>query len=383
LQHDPMQFEIACEKCGEKLKVDRRYIGRKGRCPKCRTKFIIPDPDATPKEFATKASDLEDTLPARVVSPRVEDDDDFDEVAFAPVFPWHVMLVERLKLMPCWLISALVHAVIIFLIAGISWQVVRQQEKDITVNVQLKQKRGEEEVYIPREDDTKTLDDILEKLQMQRPGRGPEIGEEVTMEKSQTPLGVIGIGGLRDIGTGKKLVISGGNVNFFGVKGGKNITSVVYVVDASSSMDGRRIERAKAELKRSISELNLANRFTVFFFSDPDKVREFQPQRGLVIASGENKEACYRFIDSVEALGSTYPGPALERALRYKPDVLYLLTDGEFTEPVDGIIAVLNKDRHTKINTIGFCLNAQRDAQFINTLRRIARQNKGTFKLVR
>ena len=173
------------------------------------------------------------------------------------------------------------------------------------------------------------------------------------------------------------------NISFFGSEArgslGMGIKSVVFVVDRSGSMMGERIAEAKAELTRSISMLK--QRFTVIFYSD-DFV-EFKPEKSLVKASRENKQACYSFINSIEATGGTSPLKAMERALSYHPDLIYLLTDGEFgyypgEKPVAEEIAVLNKGKHTKINTIAF-----KSIEGENVLRKIAEQNRGEFNYVK
>ena len=35
-------IEFLCFRCNEKLKVDSKYIGRKGKCPKCGVKNTVP-----------------------------------------------------------------------------------------------------------------------------------------------------------------------------------------------------------------------------------------------------------------------------------------------------------------------------------------------------
>ena len=45
---------------------------------------------------------------------------------------------------------------------------------------------------------------------------------------------------------------------------------IAFVVDASTSMDGGRFDRAKEELLTAVSNLNPRQRFYVYFFSDKD-----------------------------------------------------------------------------------------------------------------
>ncbi len=158
----------------------------------------------------------------------------------------------------------------------------------------------------------------------------------------------------------------------FGLRG--EGTDFVYVFDRSDSMnstfsfasEGETIfsitplEAAKAELVRSLKDLNPGNRFHIVFYNhgtwlfDPGST----PARGLIQASPENKRRAVDFIASVDAHGQTRHVPPLEIALRMKPDVIFLLTDGEEKDDPSaadvGRLRRLNGGR-TKINVIQFC----------------------------
>jgi len=93
-----MTIRYKCGKCGSVLKIKDELAGTDGKCPKCKTKFIVPEPgtddesDADVAESATES--VAATTPAKspepAKAPSVKPsgkapspgDDDFDPVAF-------------------------------------------------------------------------------------------------------------------------------------------------------------------------------------------------------------------------------------------------------------------------------------------------------------
>jgi len=156
--------------------------------------------------------------------------------------------------------------------------------------------------------------------------------------------------------------------------------SFVYVVDMSGSMFGPRFERAKTELCKSLGNLKNQQKFYVFFFSDKTlPMLAPRPPRGLLPASKSNKDKATRWIRTREPGGLTNPLPALRQALEMKPEVIFLLTDGEVEDPAGlrAQITKLNKSR-TTIHTIAF--ESEEGEQ---TLRAIAEDHRGTYRFVR
>ncbi|MGC4004433.1 MAG: VWA domain-containing protein [Pirellulales bacterium] len=107
----------------------------------------------------------------------------------------------------------------------------------------------------------------------------------------------------------------------------------VYVFDRSASMSEPKnlpIRAAKAELIRSLQPLGRTQQFYVIFYNQEPKV--FQPgaESGkLIFANDKNKEAAESFIKSIQPEGGTRHYTALDTALKMRPDVIYLLTDGD------------------------------------------------------
>ncbi len=108
---------------------------------------------------------------------------------------------------------------------------------------------------------------------------------------------------------------------------------ITFVLDASGSMDGKKMEQAKAALHYCIDHLSEGDRFQIVqFATEADALFD-----RLTPANEESlAEACV-YIDQIEALGSTNIEEALRLSLndansnRQRPEYVVLLTDGEPT----------------------------------------------------
>jgi hypothetical protein len=118
-------------------------------------------------------------------------------------------------------------------------------------------------------------------------------------------------------------------------------STIIYVIDVSGSMDmdsqsyttfegrrssGTRMERAKAELMRSISALSRNFKFNCISFD----CGTYQWSNGLKEANDGNKASALAWARALRPLGATGTGPATALALgqdRHNKSVV-LLTDG-------------------------------------------------------
>ena len=182
---------------------------------------------------------------------------------------------------------------------------------------------------------------------------------------------------------------AGGGQSFMGIDIGRpgdggNARRIAFVCDSSGSM-GRQDKDVLLlrELSRFIEPLAVDQSFNVFFFSN----NSFE-----VAFPGELKPATQRFKDQAFAFlgeeivmsGTTNPIPALEAALRMKPELLFFLTDGEFNgvvgySEVEAAITRLNSDEATVVNTIQFITRSE-EAERV--LKRISDSNGGVYRYV-
>ncbi len=176
----------------------------------------------------------------------------------------------------------------------------------------------------------------------------------------------------------------------------------VYVFDRSQSMnsvltsqiDGVKsvtitpLEAAKNELNRSIGDLNDSCRFQVVFYNDVAVT--FGGKHVLSKATYPNKELVKSFIYGMPAESNTNHIVAFEEALACRPQIVFLLTDGEEKDdPSASEVRRLVREckrYNIKVNVIHFCFELRTTCSLIQlaqgtggehkfiTLRELARQ---------
>ncbi|MDX1946479.1 MAG: hypothetical protein SFU86_13850 [Pirellulaceae bacterium] len=180
-----------------------------------------------------------------------------------------------------------------------------------------------------------------------------------------------------------------GSAQFFGVKStGRRF---VFIVDSSNSMRGGKFDAAKEELLYAIRRLSKDQAFYILFF-DHDAARmtlppNKEPELLCVPATNENINRAEAWVKTVVNELRTDPFDCVEFALDIVPDVIYLLSDGKFTDKgqterflkANNIIEDAIDGRRPKcvVNTICFW---QRDGQ--ETMQAIAKAYGGTYRFV-
>ena len=176
----------------------------------------------------------------------------------------------------------------------------------------------------------------------------------------------------------------------------KQINSIIYVIDASASMLVK-FPLVIRELVKSLESLNERQKYHVIFFQE-DRAIEVLPV-GLNYANKSNIQQTIDWIGyggSSDSLinyknkniipqSASNPIPALAEALRYGPDLLFLLSDnitgsGSYKVNPEKLLDFLDKEnpfvenkRKTRIMTIQFF-----DNDPLRTLETIAREHGGT-----
>jgi hypothetical protein len=198
------------------------------------------------------------------------------------------------------------------------------------------------------------------------------------------PLGLIGRGGSagsagsgrggggNGTGFGNGSRPGGGEV--FGVGGLPGAKSIVYVVDRSGSMD-QVGDFLKNELAKAVNKLNSTQKFNVIWFSDGDP---YALSATLVQATEDNKQRLFRHLQDVKFSGSTDPRAAIFKGLELKPELVYILTDGNFEPDFVQAITARNTQK-IRINAIGFVFPG---GEGHSNLIKLTEQNRGRFKAV-
>jgi hypothetical protein len=166
--------------------------------------------------------------------------------------------------------------------------------------------------------------------------------------------------------------------------------SVVYVIDKSTSMGADyRLERVKQELIAGIQGLKEHQKFSVVFFdqgflpmgsSDTHPFRRSAAQSlRLMVATEAKKNEAESWIRGIQSGGGTDPVPATLHALAANPELVILLSDGEFHQEAVTQITDANQRKNRKqarIDCIGI-------GEIVQTLQQIAQDNKGHYQPAR
>jgi|GEM_PF-532490 len=171
-----------------------------------------------------------------------------------------------------------------------------------------------------------------------------------------------------------------GETTFFNIKdSGKKY---VYLVDYSGSMGiHNALGVAKAELSASLDALNSKQTFRVVFFSSTifDIDIKGRAEDGLYFATSLNRGLTKRAYSGIRPNEGTRRLDALKHALKYKPDILFFLTDvGEPRLEASHLAEIKNLNRkRTRIHCIEFGEGGKLGRY--NFLEKLAKENGGSY----
>ena len=293
-----------------------------------------------------------------------------------------------LALMP-WVISLLLHIAIVLLAIFVVWSVrfEADPEEFIVPDARLSQTPR---APLQMRQNKKMKKPATSQRSVRSVRNQAATSTEAPVESRTKVIGAVGAAGGRvsPFGTAVRAE-SGFQVSFYGTGG--NAKKIVYVIDASGSLIDS-LDFVINELKRSINQLTEQQHFAVFFFQG-DRVIEV-PSRGMKVAKADNKEKVIRWIDpsagNIIAGGKTEPLKAIERALKYRPHLLFLLSDnitGTGIYQIDQrqlLQAIQRSNRHgTKINTFQFLYPDPLVRHgFRSTMEMIAETTGGRYKFI-
>ena len=157
--------------------------------------------------------------------------------------------------------------------------------------------------------------------------------------------------------------------------------SFVFVIDRSASMGAEGlgvIQVAAKELAAQIHSLTLEQSFQVVAYNQ--SLTHFQG-RELLPASDENQHRLVRFVADLAAFGQTDHIRGLLAALKLKPEVIYLLTDGGEPQPDSGQLRVVREQAggRTTIHCLHFGRGAAGETAGLGFLSRLANENRGSY----
>lgn len=336
-------FEIVCSVCDKTFKFKRRHVGKTAKCTSCGNPILL-----------VEAKQEETEVPEQS---------------------------ESASCVTGWAISVVLHCLLLVSLGGITWWSglgTGSHAREVGIVIE------DEDLVTSDEMSLDSLSLSLPEISLSSPIEmtGGEVEAIESVESDFQPSGMddiidqeISLGGegsYGEVDLEDFLSSSGGHGDsavFFGVeaKGGK----IVYIVDCSGSMEGGGLDAAKDETKKSIWLLEKNMEFCIIFYNNgpiPMKPTTF------VHATRQNKGKYLEWIDTITADGWTHPESALEIAYGLKPDAMFLLSDGLFTDS-NKVWSVINKfhpKQKIPINTIGFNTH-------VNDLERIAITTGGTY----
>lgn len=182
--------------------------------------------------------------------------------------------------------------------------------------------------------------------------------------------------------------------SFFGAKGSAH--RIVFVVDASGSLIDT-LPFVLQELQRTIVRLSPVQSFAVIFFRGanvfPKRSVIEAPPMGMTIATPKNKDETIHWLipRHIQAGGRTNPLAALRRAMRYRPQLIYLLSDnitgsGAYQLKQKKLLSEIKAVNtiKAKIDTIQFLYRDPLDRLpgRTDTMKLIAKQTGGRYKFV-
>jgi hypothetical protein len=124
------------------------------------------------------------------------------------------------------------------------------------------------------------------------------------------------------------LTHAGNTITFGGLsQGGRQASSVVYVVDASGPMISS-LPQVFAEVERSVAGLSAGQSFNVVLFRDNNRTRseEFRPELVRASASARAELSSWLRQMQASASGKSNPLDGLRRAIAMQPQVVFLLS---------------------------------------------------------
>lgn len=173
-------------------------------------------------------------------------------------------------------------------------------------------------------------------------------------------------------GTGKAAPTS--KPAFFGSK--VSAVDYVFVIDNSNSMTKGRFETALNELLKAVSQLTPRQRFYVIFYSDTAyPLFHPKPVMDLVNATSRNKQRLQSWLGTVELCLKTNGKEAIAAAFALKPDVIFVLGDGAFTDKASAFFAA-RPQKKIPLHTLGMEVTGKNAGDF----QTLAKTNGGTYK---
>lgn len=155
--------------------------------------------------------------------------------------------------------------------------------------------------------------------------------------------------------------------------------NIIFVLDSSGSMSGKKIQQAKEAARFVINHLDERDRFSVIDFDDG--VSMFSAE--LQSAQAQNREKALKFVEEIQDSGGTNINEALLQSLKMtrlgeRPNYILFLTDGLPTVGITGtpeIIKNISQANNSKSRIFVFGVGNDVNTELLD---KISSENRGT-----
>ncbi len=248
--------------------------------------------------------------------------------------------------MPAWLVSLLLHSmgVTVLVVATLGPPPVPKSlnllatNEEPTEELQEMELEFEPEIEPEMEVEMETPDMLTESFELTALAADPAMMSEAVSVAELMPSKPADFAGMDPNGLMADLDGLTNDVGkmakFFGTQAkGQRIC---FVVDNSASMTAGRMETALVELDKAIDSLSPKQKFYIVFYSDTAYPLFYpSPATEMVNANDKNKMLVRQWLSTIQMCWRTDGRDAITLALNMKPDLVYILGDGAFTDKAD------------------------------------------------
>ena len=309
-----------------------------------------PQEQAGPQPTRSASPETSASKSAPPPAPRGEPDDNERTVA-------DEINATLMGLLP-WGVSILLHVGLFLLAFFVAWSTYTEPDEDAIVTPQISgpvarqpvQTQTQRTTQVTRERSTQptevqTNEPAFEEVSPTGesalvdlpPPQDPSPLEEIELEEQENQVSIVGVRG--------------------------SARKIAFLIDASGSLIDSLPHVTRYLRETTIPQLNSQQEFTVIFFKGDDVVEI--PPRGLKRATPENKQSSLAWLRNNPIIPErgTDPVNAIRRALNYRPQLLFILSDnltnagaGPYEVPQWKLIEEIKRANigNTKIKTIQF-----------------------------
>jgi hypothetical protein len=149
---------------------------------------------------------------------------------------------------------------------------------------------------------------------------------------------------------------------------------VIFVCDTTGSMTDK-LAFAKAEILKAVASLKPGAMFNVVFVGEDGKADPFRPE--MVEASAAESAALNDRMTPIKADGSGDPLIAMMQALEERPDVIWLVSDGDFANNNALLEGLKAANSTARINTLVISTDRDTSESRRALMARIAYDHRG------